>query len=95
MNKVNKILIPVIAATETLTLFPLFFFGIYTLVESGNLIQKEYISLMGVLLIGIAYIFSVLFGSYLAIRNISKPLKAYLILSIPVLIGVSVLLYRN
>ena len=93
LSKINKVIITVLAGIETLTLFPLFFFGIYTLVSSGEIIQKNTSSLIGILILGMAYIASVLLGSYLAIKNISKPLLAYGILFIPLFMIATVLLY--
>lgn len=95
LSKINKVIISLIAGVETLTLFPLFFFGIYTLVSSGEIIQKNTSFLVAILLLGMAYIASVLLGSYLAIKNVSRPLIAYGILSIPLFMIVIVLLYTR
>lgn len=95
LSKINKVIISFIAGIETLTLFPLFFFGIYTLVSSGGIVEKDFITLMGILLIGMGYIASVLLGSYFAIKNVTKPLVAYSILAIPLMMIGIVFLYTR
>lgn len=92
MKKFNKVVISVLAAVETLTLFPLVFFGIYTMAESGDIIHKSTYSLLTLFLVGIFYIASVLLGSFKAIQNFERPLKAYAFLVVPLITIAFVLL---
>jgi hypothetical protein len=83
---VNKILISVFAASEVLTLFPLLFFGIYSMMSSGDITEKSTTSMLVTMVIGILYASCVLLGAYKAVKNISRPRAAYLFLTLPLII---------
>ncbi len=87
----NKIIISIIAAAEVLTLFPILFFGIYTVISSGDITQKDTTSMFMTVLLAVFYASAVLFGAYKAIQNISKkPMISYLFLLAPLLVGAAV-----
>jgi hypothetical protein len=81
---VNKIIISVLAAVFTLTLFPLLFFGIYSLINSADMQKLSTVTIMTTMFMGIAYAATALFGSYKAIQNINLPKKSYLYFLLPV-----------
>lgn len=92
----NKIIISVIAAAEVLTLFPLLFFGIYTVISSGDIAQKDTTSMFLTVLLALFYASSVLLGAYKAIQNISKkPLVSYLFLLLPIVVGCAVYYFNG
>lgn len=80
---INKIIISVLTAAEVLTLFPLLFFGLYTLISSGDITQKGTLSMMITMGLGVLYAGVVLVGAFKAIQNIDRPKKAYLFLLLP------------
>jgi hypothetical protein len=83
---INKIIISTLAAAQTLTLFPLLFFGIYELVNSGNIQHMDTARLIWTFLLAASYATTTLLGSYKAITHLSNPLKAYVFLSVPLFI---------
>ncbi len=91
MFMANKIIISIIAAAEVLTLFPLLFFGIYTVISSGDIAQKDTTSMFLTVLLALFYASSVLLGAYQAIQNMGKkPLVSYLFLLLPIVVGSAV-----
>lgn len=87
----NKIIISILAAAEVLTLFPVLFFGIYTIISSGDMAQKDTSSLLVTVLIALFYAGSVLIGAFKAIQHMSKkPMISYLFLLVPLLVGAAV-----
>lgn len=96
MFMANKIIISIIAAAEVLTLFPLLFFGIYTVISSGDIAQKDTTSMFLTVLLALFYASSVLFGAYQAIQNISKkPSVSYLFLLLPIVVGCAVYYFNG
>jgi len=87
----NKIIISIIAAAEVLTLFPILFLGIYTVISSGDIAQKDTSSMFMTVLLAVFYASAVLFGAFKAIQNMSKkPMISYLFLLVPLLVGAAV-----
>lgn len=85
---VNKTIVSIIAAAEVLTLFPILFFGIYTVISSGDITQKDTTSMLLTVLLALLYAGSVLLGAYKAVQNVTKrPALSYLFLLIPLILG--------
>ncbi|MCM2349052.1 MAG: hypothetical protein NDI69_03460 [Bacteriovoracaceae bacterium] len=91
----NKIIISVIAAAEVLTLFPLLFFGIYTLISTGNIAEKDTTSMIVTMILAILYAGTVLFGAFKAIQNITRPRKAYPFLVLPLAAALIVFIFQK
>lgn len=83
---INRIIISVIASALVLTLFPLLFLGIYSIISTGNIADKDTTSMFLTFGTGILYAATVLVCAFQAVRNVTKPVKAYLFLLIPVVI---------
>ena len=90
----NKIIISVLAASFTLTLFPLLFLGIYTLINSGDIQKMGTGTMLLTFFLGISYAGTVLFGSYKAIQNLQNPKKAYVFFLMPLIVIGVALLFR-
>lgn len=91
----NKIIISVIAAAEVLTLFPLLFFGIYSLISTGDIAEKDTTSMIVTMILAILYAGSVLFGGFKAIQNIKRPKKAYPFLVMPLAAALIVIVVQK
>jgi hypothetical protein len=83
----QKYIITTLASIETLTLFPLLFWGIYYMINSTTISQINTMNMFTAIAVAVAYSGSVLFGSFKAIQNIAEPQKAYAFLLIPVIIA--------
>jgi hypothetical protein len=92
---IHKIIISVIAAAEVLTLFPMIFFGIAMTVDSIEMVKKDSLPIMVVMMTGIFYMTAVLLGGYKAIQNFQRPVKAYLYLSLPLIMIAGVFVYKT
>lgn len=82
----QKYIITTLASIETLTLFPLLFWGIYYMINSTTISQINTMNMFTAIAVAVAYAGSVLFGSFKAIQNIEKPKLAYRYLLIPLVI---------
>jgi drug/metabolite transporter (DMT)-like permease len=91
----HKITISVIAAIEVLTMLPLLFWGLYSLINSASIKDISTSQIMLIMLMGVGYASSVLLGAYKATQNIHRPGRAYLILLIPVTIAGLGYYFRN
>lgn len=91
----NKIIISIIAAAEVLTLFPLLFFGIYTLISTGDITEKDTMSMIVTMILAILYAGAVLFGAFKAIQNIKRPKKAYPFLVMPIAAALIVIVVQK
>lgn len=94
-NKINKIIISVIASAEVLTLFPLLFFGFYQLLNSQDIKEIDTTSLFGTIALGIVYMAVVLLTAFKAIQNLGRPKMAYAFLGLPLIIVAAVLLWNH
>lgn len=91
----HKITISVLAAFETLTMLPLLFWGLYSIINSASIKDISTTQIMITMLLGVGYASAVLLGAYKATQNIHRPGRAYLILLIPVLIACAGYYFRN
>ena len=91
----HKITISVLAAIETLTMLPLLFWGMYSIISSASLKNFSTTEMMLTMLLGVGYAAAVLLGAYQATQNIHRPGRAYVILLIPLVIAVLGYYFRN
>jgi cation transport ATPase len=94
-NMFHKIAISVLAAIETLTMLPLLFWGMYSIISSASLKNFSTAEMMLTMLLGVGYAAAVLLGAYQATQNIHRPGRAYVILLIPLVIAGLGFFFRN